>query len=154
MVADNSSQFPYQVCLIPNLPEETQHQIRDTANHVFGPVNALLAVMSFVCNGLVIITVARTKSLQQPPLLMLCSLAMTDVLFSQYFLLSYIAILAHEYMCPASSNEIASLFPLCMLATLGNLAVISRDRYLAVRKPWWYRSHVTKSRAIKFICAS
>ena len=154
MIADNSSQFPYQVCLIPNLPEETQHQIRDIANHVFGPVNALLAVLSFVCNGLVIITVARTKSLQQPPLLMLCSLAMTDVLFSQYFLLRYIAILAHEYMCPVTSVEIASLFPLCTLATLGNLAVISRDRYLAVRKPWWYRSHVTKSRAIKFICAS
>ena len=155
MVADNSSQLPYQVCLIPNLPEETQHQIRDFTNHVARPVNALLAVMSIVCNGLVVITVARTKYLQQPPLLMLCSLAMTDVLFSQYFLLRYIiAILAHEYMCPNTSIEIASLFPLCTLATLGNLAVISRDRYLAVRKPWWYRSHVTKSRAIKLICAS
>ena len=42
-----------------------------------------------------------------------------------------------------------AIFILCMLATLGTLAVISRDRYLAVTKPWWYRYHVNTSRAIK-----
>ena len=41
---------------------------------------------------------------------------------------------------------------LCFQATLGNLAVISRDRYLAVRSPWWYRNHMTKSRAFKVVC--
>ena len=56
-------------------------------------------------------------------------------------------------MCPDRlSTEIAVLSPLCLLATLANLAVISRDRYLAVRKPLWYRSHVTNSRTIKIIC--
>ena len=32
---------------------------------------------------------------------------------------------------------------------MGNLAIIRRDRYLAVSKPWWYRSHVSHSRVIK-----
>ena len=41
---------------------------------------------------------------------------------------------------------------LSSLATLGTLAVISRDRYLAVTRPWWYRSHVNTSRAIKISC--
>ena len=38
---------------------------------------------------------------------------------------------------------------LCFMATMGNLAIISRDRYLAVSKPWWYRNHVTRSRVVK-----
>ena len=45
-----------------------------------------------------------------------------------------------------------AIFILCMLATLGTLAVISRDRYLAVTKPWWYRYQVSTSRAIKMSC--
>ena len=109
--------------------------------------------MSFACNGLVVYTVARTKFLQQPPLLMLCSLALTDVLFSLYAIYRYIEVLAHRYMCPESvSPEKGGLSALCLLATLGNLAIISRDRYLAVRKPWWYHTHVTKSRAMKLMC--
>ena len=35
------------------------------------------------------------------------------------------------------------------MATIGNLAIISRDRYLAVNIPWWYRNHVTRSRVVK-----
>ena len=38
---------------------------------------------------------------------------------------------------------------LCWLSHFGNLAIISRDRYLAVSKPWWYRCHVTRSRVAK-----
>ena len=48
--------------------------------------------------------------------------------------------------------EERAIVALCSLSTLGTLAVISRDRYLAVTKPWWYRNHVTKSRAIKMSC--
>ena len=42
-----------------------------------------------------------------------------------------------------------AIYILCVLATLGTLAVISRDRYLAVTKPWWYRNHMSTSRAAK-----
>ena len=153
MTVDNSSQPPYQACLVPSLPEETQHQMRDITNYLVYPLNLVVATMSFACNGLVVYTVARTKFLQQPPLLMLCSLALTDVLFSLYAIYRYIEVLAHRYMCPESvSPEKGGLSALCLLATLGNLAIISRDRYLAVRKPWWYHTHVTKSRAMKLMC--
>ena len=29
------------------------------------------------------------------------------------------------------------------------MAIISRDRFLALSKPWWYRNHVTRSRVVK-----
>lgn len=38
---------------------------------------------------------------------------------------------------------------MCWVSTLGNLAIISRDRFLALSKPWWYRNHVTRSRVVK-----
>ena len=40
---------------------------------------------------------------------------------------------------------------LCFFSTLGSLAIMSCDRLLAVNNPWWYRSHATKSLAIKQI---
>ncbi|KAL9979421.1 hypothetical protein ACROYT_G017091 [Oculina patagonica] len=109
----------------------------------------LLAVISFVCNTLVCITVARTKSLQHPSMLMLCSLAITDLTYSLLSLFKNTETLTHQYMCASVNHEITALGILCKLATLGTLAAISKDRYLAVTKPWWYRDHVTKSRAIK-----
>lgn len=153
MIANTSSGYPYEACLIPSLPENPQQQIRDFTNYFVQPLGMLIAVMSFVCNSLVIITVARKKSLQQPSMLMLCSLAVTDLLYSPYCLFRDITTLTHEHMCPDETSGAAHLMSvLCLLATLTNVALISRDRYLAVRKPWWYRHHVTKSRAIKMIC--
>ena len=40
---------------------------------------------------------------------------------------------------------------LCFYSTIGSLAVISCDRLLAVNNPWRYRSHATRSLAIKQI---
>ena len=153
MVTANSSHLPYEACLIANLPTTIQLLVRDISNHFVRPLNVLLAVLSFVCNALVIITVARTKSLQRPPLLMLSSLAVTDLTFSQYSLFRIIEVLAHEHMCPSGSPEKSTMAVLCNLATLGTLATISRDRFVAVRDPWWYRNHVTKSRAFKMMSA-
>ena len=154
MTANNSSQFPYQSCLLPNLPEETQHLVRDITKHVVTPLNILVAIMSFVCNVLVIITVARTKPLQQPAQLMLCSLAITDIIFSQYSLYRSFELLSNEHgMCPGQvSSGLMLIGGLCLLATLGNLAIISRDRHLTVQNPLWYRIHVTKSRVMRMIC--
>ena len=111
--------------------------------------------MSILFNSFVVITIARTKSLQRPPLLMLSSLAVTDLLYSHYFILRYLEIFADEHLCPKRTIlPRHTLGTLCLLATLGNLAIISRERYLAVKKPWWYRSHVTKLRAVLLICAT
>lgn len=153
MPTDNSSQIPYQACLMTIFPEELQHQVRDITNHVVIPLNMLLAVLSFVCNALVVYAVARTKRLQRPPLLLLCSLAITDLIYAPVSIFMLMEILIHEHMCPDSSNSLVEIWaPLCILATLGNLAITSRDRYLAVKRPWWYRNHVTKSRVMKMMC--
>ena len=155
MIINLSRPVPYQECLIPNLPEEIQHMVRDGTNHVVIPLNIVVAIMSFVCNVLVIWTVTRARSLQRPPLLMLCSLAITDLLYAPYSIFRFIEILAHEHTCPGEvSSEKGALSALCLLATLGNLAIISGDRYLAVTKPWGYRANVTKSRTMKMICAT
>ena len=55
-------------------------------------------------------------------------------------------------MCPNSHPLHSAISALCAQATLGNLAVISRDRHVATRSPLWYRNHVTKSRAFKRVC--
>ena len=151
MIANNSSHFPYQACLIPNLPKEIQHQVRDITNNVVQPLGMLLAVMSFVCNSLVVVTVTRKKYLQSPSLLMLSSLSLIDLIYSLYSILRDIEVFTHEHKCPKTSSEHHGLSALCLLTILANLAIISRDRYLAVRKPLWYRNHVTKSRAITMI---
>ena len=153
MTTDNASQIPYQACLMTIFPEEIRHQVRDITNHVVIPLNMLVAVMSFVCNALVVYTVARTKSLQRPPLLMLCSLAITDLIYAPVSIFMFMEVLIHEHMCPDSSNGQVEIWaPLCILATLGNLAITSRDRYLAVKRPWWYRTHMTKTRVRKMMC--
>lgn len=153
--AANSSLPPYQRCLITVLPQELQLPARDFANHVVIPINLVLITMATLCNGFVVITVARTKSLQRPSLLMLCSLALTDLLYSFYFLLRCLAFLADEFFCPKlPSVETSTFSSLCLTATLGTLAVISQDRYLALNKPYWYRNHVTTSRAFYLICGT
>ena len=86
---------------------------------------------------------------------MMCSLAVTDIIFPLYSLYRYIETFTHEHMCAAASYEHPLYFSiggLCTLATLGNLAVISRDRYLAVRRPVWYRNHMKISRSFKTVC--
>ena len=153
MNANNSSRYPYETCLIPNLSEEIQKQVRDISNYAVRPLYMLLAVLAFVCNVLVCVTVARTKSLQRPSLLTLCSLSVTDLIYALFSLYMGIKTVLSEHMCLGKARpEERAINVLSSLATLGTLAVISRDRYLAVTKPWWYRSNVNKLRAIKISC--
>ena len=143
----NSSNFSYQACLIPSRSEDLQHQVRDISNYIVVPLDMLLAVMSFVCNTLVFITITRTKSLRHPSLLMLCSLSITDLIWVLLTLMINIFVLLDPHMCPEIAHEEASITILCFLATLSNLAMISGDRYLAMSKPAWYRSHLSRSHA-------
>ena len=155
MTAHNSSQFLYQDCLIADLSIDTQVHLLNIGKYVFRPLSFILAFSSFVLNTLVIIAVARTKSLQYPAMVMICSLAVTDTIFPVYIMHRFVELSTYErFTCPnAQPRPVESAFSaLCVQATLGNLAVISRDRYLAVRSPWWYRNHMTKSRAFKVVC--
>ena len=99
MNSHNFSRLPYEACLIPNLSEEIQHQVRDISNYVVRPLYMLFAVMAFVCNALICVTVTRTKSLQRPSLLTLCSLSVTDLIYALFSLYMF------------------SLYMLCFLCT-------------------------------------
>ena len=101
MNANNSSRYPYEACLIPNLSEGIQHQVRDISNYVVRPLYMLFAVMAFVCtcNVLVCVTVARTKSLQRPSLLTLCSLSFIDLIYALFSLYMGIKTVLSEHMC-------------------------------------------------------
>ena len=141
----NSSNFPYQRCLIPNLAADLQLQMRDISNYIVVPFDTLLGVMSLVCNALVFVTITRTKSLRHPSLLMLCSLSISDLIWALFTVVRNSLTFLHPYMCLEESREKECFSILCYLATLSNLAMISRDRYLAMSRPLWYRNHVRRS---------
>ena len=141
----NSSSFPYQRCLMPSLAADLQHQVRDVSNYIVLPFDTLLGVMSFICNAFVFVTITRRKSLRHPSLLMLCSLSITDLIWGLFTLIRSSLTFLHPYMCLEESLEKMFIGILCYLATLSNLAMISRDRYLAMSRPTWYRNHVRRS---------
>lgn len=119
------------------------------------PLDSILAIMSFVCNTFICVTVARTRSLQHPSLLMLCSLSISDLIWALFTLTLNIFEFVDPHMCPERRyHEENSLCILCFFATLSNLTAISRDRYQAICRPSWYRHHANRSRAIKAIALS
>ena len=119
--------------------------MRDVTNLFVLPLDTLLALLSITCNCLVLTVILRARR----PLLLLCSLSITDVMWAMFTTLKNIVTFTFEDFCPEEVGATQKGFSvLCMVSTLGNLAIISRDRFLAVSKPWWYRNHVTKSRVV------
>ena len=118
-------------------------------------LNFLMAAMSFVCDPLVALTVARYQSLRQPSLLMLCNLSITDVIFAIHVLARDDLIMTNPHFCSEPFKE-QRTYPgiLYHLATLSNPTMINGDPYLAVSKPSWYRNHMTRSRTFKGIILS
>lgn len=139
----------YQRCLFPNIPENVQHAVRDITNFVLIPLDILLATMSLVVNIVVLAAVVRTRSLQHPSILLLCSLSVTDLLWAVFTIVRNTLRITHDHLCPEQTGLEAGFVVLCVISTLGNLAIISKDRHLAVSKPWWYRSCVKRSRVVK-----
>ena len=148
----NSTQFPYQACLLPKLPEEIEPHFQDIM-YVVRPLAILIAVMSLVCNTLVLVIVKRFQHFRHPSHLILCSLAITDLILALHTIVREVFLLSDPQTClePTFEKYGAYIGILCYLATLANLAMISRDRYLALSKPLWYRNHMTRSRALKGI---
>ena len=116
----NSSQYPYQACLIPVFDEKLQHQFRDIGNYVVLPLDMFMAVMSFFFNTIICIIVTSTNSLRHPSLLLLCSLAVTDVLWAFATLIYYTFVLLDPYMCPGSGGVFEVVGLISFLATVSN----------------------------------
>ena len=140
---------PYQQCLFPSISQAVQHTLRDFTNFAIIPIDFLLAIMSLVGNLLVLTAVVRTRSLQHPTILLMCNLSVTDLLWAVFTIVRNVMRVTHDHFCPEQIGLEPVFVVLCVMSILGNLAIISRDRHLAVTKPWWYRCHLTRSSVVK-----
>ena len=112
-------------------------------------VNAPLGIFAFLSNLLVIITVAKTPSLQRPANVLLCSLASTDCLtgvttqplFSVWRLMLYRA--RHSCYLQIELFELRYVLTTLTLGwSLAILTLISFDRARALSNPLVYRTEV------------
>ena len=148
----SSVKLPNQQCLFTSLPEHAQRTLNNVTNLVVLPLDTLLALLSVTCNAFILVAILRKRSIQRPSLLLLCSLSATDVIWAITCAIHNINYFILKNFCPKQfSEEELFAFVLCFFSTLGSLAVISCDRLLAMNNPWWYRSHATRSFAVKQI---
>ena len=148
----SSVELPNQHSLLASISEHAQHTLSDVTNLVVLPLDSLLAMLSVMCNTVILVAILRTRSIQRPSLLHICSLSTTDVIWSTVSAIHNTKFFIFKNFCPKKfSEEGIFALVLCLFSTLGSLAVISCDRLLAVNNPWWYRSHANRSRAVKQI---
>ena len=149
----SSPNWPPERCLFLSIPKDKRLSFFDVAYFVFVPLDTLFAVMSLICNSVVLASILRARRIQRPSLILLCSLSMTDLTWAVFALYKNIQALTSKDICPKELKGRAEWFTYLTtgLSTLGNLAVICFDRLLALSKPLWYRTSVTSSRAIKQI---
>ena len=148
----SSVELPNQHCLLTSLPGHAQHILSDVTNLVVLPLETLLALLSVTCNTVILVAILRMRSIQRPSLLLLCSLSNTDIIWAITSAVHNINYFILKNFCPKQfSEEEVFTSVLCFFSTLGSLAVISCDRLLAVNNHWWYRSHATRSHAVKQI---
>ena len=141
----NSSQFHYQLCLLSSPQEEVDQPFKAINTFLLRPAHILVAVMSLICNTLVLLNVIRCQRLRHPSMLILTSLSVTDLTFGLYALLREILFLANPKVCFQPIEEYGRYIAMfSYLATITNVALISRDRYLALSQPTWYHNHITK----------
>ena len=148
MMINVNNSMKFHPCFIPSLPEESHWRVHDISKHAILHIAAVVCVASIVTNTVLVYIVAQTRSLQRPPMIMMCSLAITDIVSSANTLTRLLEKLIHPNTCPSRSAERETIFMLSTFVTLSNMAAISRERNLAVTKPMWYRTHVTSARAV------
>ena len=148
----SSVELPNQQCLVKSIFEHAQHTLSDVTNLVVLPLDTLLAMLSVTCNTVILVAILGVRSIQRPSLLLLCSLSTTDVIWAVFSAIHNTRFYILKNFCPKDlSDEEVFTCVLSLFSTVGSLAVISCDRLLAVNNPWWYRTHATRSHAVKQI---
>ena len=136
------------------LPTWIAFPVNDSASFIndvlAAGVNAPLSVFAFLSNLLVIITVAKTPSLQRPANVFLCSLAATDCLHGvttqPLFFIWRLMLYRARHSCYLQAELEESRFVLTTLTlgwSLAILTLISFDRARALSDPLVYRTEVT-----------
>lgn len=122
-------------------------------------LNIVTAVIAVILNTIVIVTIWKTPSLQTPSKILLCNLALTDLLVGAVVQLLHVTFYIHAL--------IRSFYIFCLswrinrrigysvgMVTMETLAAISIDRCLAIKTRVGYRNIVTKKRVITFLVFS
>ncbi|XP_044181487.1 trace amine-associated receptor 7a-like [Acropora millepora] len=147
----HSNSLPYLACPIPGVSMGIQQQLQLVHNYIVCPLSLTLAACSFLGNFFLIVSVMRLKATAHPSLIYFSSLAVSDLIWTtlQFYRCSadYLGI----YHCSPRRLRILSvpLGALSFCGTLCNLVILSMDRYRAISKPLWYRTHMTQSRATR-----
>ena len=145
-----------QSCFVPDISVSFQKSYRYYVNWV-SPFTMLMSAWCFFSNAAVIIGLLKSgiKSIH-PGLLMLCSLTLTDIfwgatiapIISGLRLIHLLNIQVCEVYSDMNKVPLVELTTVFYVSTLLNLAVISIDRYLAVKTFVQYKFWVTRGRAL------
>ncbi|XP_028304134.1 trace amine-associated receptor 13c-like [Gouania willdenowi] len=116
-------------------------------------VLSLVSVLTTALNLLVIISISHFKQLHSPTNLLLLSLAVSDFLVG---LLLMPAEITSTQSCWFLGDVMCVLYYInefvITSSSVGNMVLISIDRYLAVCEPLHYHSRVTLGRTVMCIC--
>ena len=149
-------------CFVPGISVSFQKSYFYYTNYLC-PLTMLLSIWCFVANAAVIIGLFRSgiKNLR-PGLLFLCSLTLTDLFWgatvapidSWFRITNYIEKQRPSCGIDTRTTELPMLLFIVItnLGSILNLAVISIDRYLAVKRFVQYKFLVTRCRAIAACC--
>ena len=108
-------------------------------------LNVPLIIISIIGNTLVLAAILRTPSLRSPSIVLLCSLAVSDLLVGLVVQPLYVASLTGHGSLLQALNVM--VFSLCG-ASLFAITAISVDRFLALHYHMRYPSLVTTHRAL------
>ncbi|XP_029201521.1 trace amine-associated receptor 7d-like [Acropora millepora] len=147
----HSSSLPYLACPIPGVSMEIQRQLQLIHNYILCPLSLIIATCSLLGNLFLIVSVMRLKGTAHPSLTYFSSLAVSDLIWTTVQFYRCVADYFGIYHCSPRRLRILSV-PLAALSfcgTLCNLIILSMDRYRAISKPLWYRTHMTQSRATR-----
>jgi hypothetical protein len=139
----------------PNIDPEKYHLNLVIPLIVFHSITAISATL---LNVFVIITIWKTPSLQTPSRILLCSLALTDLLVG---VVLQPAVIFYFESVLVKWSEAYSIFLLNSILGHGlvavsfvNCIVIALDRFLAIKTKQVYKSIVTKKRSLIVIILS
>lgn len=136
-------------------------EILNSESHHYGlnisiiVINTPFAIFAVLTNLVVLITVYKTQELRIPANILLCSLALTDLLVGLVTQPLFVAwrLMLHYPSTICSSEVLHNMYEaflyLCTGGSFLCLAYISTDRTMAVSKPLRYRARVTTKQTIR-----